>query len=243
MNISDVIPVFQPIHHLASDEIAWEMLARIPSTPGGLESAFPLIEMLESRGECYLLDQAQLGRAIDHLERYPKETIFINIFPSSLLHKSTWALFAEHLESLKNPNRLIIELTERDPGLLEAVPFARLLADDFGIRLALDDFGSGASGMSVLLSAPFDFVKIDAHFYHQLIKNNTNAGQFISVMNQLCKSGQHASHTILEGVEDMDWVHRIRDLGFDYAQGFALGRPQEIPIQYPTGPIDPLIEL
>lgn len=240
MRIEEVIPVFQPIRGLQHADSAWEMLARLPDG-AGLVSAFPLIEQLERRGDCYLLDQLQLQRAIEHLARYPDTRLFLNIFPSSLLHGATWDLFADRLSLLDDPSRLVIELTERDPGLLEAAPFARLLADNYGVRIALDDFGSGSSGMAALLGTPFDFVKIDAHFYRQLISDDGQAACFIAKMNELCKYRASEVRTILEGVESAEWLPRIHTLGIDYVQGFAVGRPGCVPVSPAPSEADRLI--
>lgn len=86
----------------------------------------------------------------------------------------------------------------------------------------LDDFGSGFSSLSYLRELPLSYLKIDGNFVHNLVTNPVDAAMVKAVhdvgqvMNLL---------TIAELVEDAETLHRLRQIGVDFAQGYYCGRP------------------
>ncbi len=91
-----------------------------------------------------------------------------------------------------------------------------------GCRFALDDFGTGVSSFSYLKKLPLDYVKIDGSFIRELLHE--------PVDEAMVKSINHIAHTlgiktIAEYVENDELLARLRELGTDYAQGYAIARP------------------
>ena len=91
-----------------------------------------------------------------------------------------------------------------------------------GCRFALDDFGSGLSSFGYLKNFPVDFLKIDGMFIRGLRHDATD--------RVIVKSVNDVAHsmgllTIAEFVEDDATLQIARDLGIDFAQGYAIGRP------------------
>jgi diguanylate cyclase (GGDEF)-like protein len=119
------------------------------------------------------------------------------------------------------PMSLCFELTEaqlaEDPSQsLEVLHRLRLL----GVRLSVDDFGSGYSSVSYLRELPIDEVKIDASFMRGL-----SAGDSTLVRSVIDLGHNLGLHVVAEGVEDHTSLEALRALGCDSAQGFHLAQP------------------
>ncbi|MGE7207058.1 putative bifunctional diguanylate cyclase/phosphodiesterase [Sphingomonas sp. NPDC019816] len=122
------------------------------------------------------------------------------------------------------PPRLELEITEsvflRDNRESER-QFAALKV--LGVRLALDDFGTGYSSLGYLRHAPFDKIKIDQSFVRGAIGIGTRNAAIIRAIVTLADT--LGMETTAEGVELLDEIDLIRDLGCSHIQGFVYGRP------------------
>lgn len=121
------------------------------------------------------------------------------------------------------PNSFCFELSERYQfrSSEEMIDIVRQVKDR-GLRIALDDFGAGFSGLQVLYQAEPDYMKID-RFFIDGIENDSKKRLFVSTVVSL-------SHTlgievIAEGIETEEAFHVCRDIGCDYVQGFLIQRP------------------
>jgi len=90
---------------------------------------------------------------------------------------------------------------------------------------ALDDFGSGLSSYAYLKNLPVDFLKIDGVF----IKNmDTNPYDF-AVVKSITEIGHFMGKEIIaEYVENDNILSMLREIGVDYAQGYAIAKPQRL---------------
>jgi diguanylate cyclase (GGDEF)-like protein len=92
---------------------------------------------------------------------------------------------------------------------------------ELGIRFSIDDFGTGYSSLSYLRELPIDEVKIDRTFVADLLDDDTIVRSVIDLGHNL------GLHVVAEGVEDVQTMHRLQDLGCDSAQGFHFGAPMD----------------
>ena len=120
-------------------------------------------------------------------------------------------------------NSLILELTES--ALIHDADMAvdrlnRLKA--LGVRLAIDDFGTGYSSLAYLGSLPVDVVKIDRSFIADL-PGDSRRSDLSAAMVRL--GGMLGLRTVAEGVEDIEQLADLRELGCDFAQGYYFARP------------------
>jgi diguanylate cyclase (GGDEF)-like protein/PAS domain S-box-containing protein len=126
-------------------------------------------------------------------------------------------------ESGLTPERLEIEITESvllqgNVENVERLHKLRLL----GISIVLDDFGTGYSSLSYLRMFPFDKIKIDRSFVHELAKSHDCAA-IVSAVAGLGRSLR--IDTVAEGVETEDQLMLVRAAGCTHAQGYLFGRP------------------
>jgi diguanylate cyclase (GGDEF)-like protein len=123
-------------------------------------------------------------------------------------------------------DRLIIEITETallsDPDRA-ATALASL--SDFGVRISLDDFGSGQTSLGYLSALPIHELKIDKSFVLDMLTNRSHA----AIVRSIVDLGHNLSLSVVgEGVENEDTLWMLRGAGCDIAQGFLLARPMPI---------------
>ncbi len=92
-----------------------------------------------------------------------------------------------------------------------------------GAQIALDDFGSGLSSFRYLKTLPVDFLKIDGSFVKDMLESQ-NDKAMVTAIHQLGHT--MGIYTIAEHVEQEEIIAQLRELGVDYAQGYALGYPK-----------------
>jgi len=92
---------------------------------------------------------------------------------------------------------------------------------DHGIRLSIDDYGTGQSTLSYLKTLPVHELKIDKMFVTRLCEHE---GDLIMVRSTIDLAHQLGLSVVAEGTEDWTTIGRLAELGCDYAQGFGIGR-------------------
>jgi len=87
----------------------------------------------------------------------------------------------------------------------------------------MDDFGTGYSSLRYLRSFPFDRIKIDQSFVHEMFSNEGCA----TIIEAVLGIGRRLGiTTTAEGVETIEQLNRLREDGCDMVQGFLIGRPE-----------------
>ncbi|MGR8941576.1 MAG: EAL domain-containing protein [Gammaproteobacteria bacterium] len=123
-----------------------------------------------------------------------------------------------------NPKKVCFEMTETvaDHDYQHAREFMRLLKNDVGCFLSLDDIGIGSSNLSNLSKFDVDFFKIDGSFMQNILQcpySELVVG-FITAAAKL-----FGKETIAEYVENAEQLEKLKILGVDYAQGYYVGKP------------------
>ena len=117
----------------------------------------------------------------------------------------------------------MIEITEQQ--LLSDVNEAKRILQpflDFGLRLAVDDFGSGYSSLHYLADLPITFLKIEG----SLVKRVTHDKKVRAIIKGIQNIADDLElTTIAEYVEDQDTLDALRELGVNWGQGYFFGRP------------------
>ncbi|CAA7618134.1 Signal transduction protein [Candidatus Terasakiella magnetica] len=153
----------------------------------------------------------------------PLATIAVNVSGTSLGNPAFYHALLKILEANKNVlSRLVLEVTDaaRIYNLDEA---RRLLAriKRLGVRLSLDDFGSGGSAFDILRILPVDFVKIDSTYI--LDAKDKRGRSVLRAMTNLAHD--LGMTTIGECIEDTHMLTILKDVGIEYAQGYLFAAP------------------
>jgi len=134
----------------------------------------------------------------------------------------------EHLSKLQERYRvdsryIMLELTETaaSGSLTNALDILNRLRLK-GFRLSVDDFGTGYSSLSKLHDAPFNELKIDRKFVSEI----TSDGKALAIAKTcMALAKMLGMQVVSEGVEDVETLRLLADLGCDLAQGYYIGRP------------------
>jgi diguanylate cyclase (GGDEF)-like protein/PAS domain S-box-containing protein len=224
---------FQPIMDIHSGVIAGaEALMRWNHPSRGLVNPEEFIPLAERSGLIERLGRlafeqaaAQMRDWLTNLPLPPDFFVSINLSPTQLtteaLLNDMRALVQEHRGIA---NHLKLEITESQV-MTNPEHSAYMLAAlrNLGIGIALDDFGTGHSSLSYLHRFPIDTIKIPAPFV-QINDERGMAHTQVPIMRAiLALAGDLDIMVVAEGVETLDEIERLRQLGCHYAQGFAFG--------------------
>jgi diguanylate cyclase (GGDEF)-like protein len=222
-------PYYQPIVNLASGRIVgFEMLARWERADGKLVGPGQFIPIIE---ECGLIGELMLKLleqvCVDAANWPSYLTIAINVSPVQF--RDPW-LSEKILAVLTRrgfPSRRIsLEITE-NALISDPVAAQRIIESlkNQGMMLALDDFGTGYSSLQHLSMLPFDKLKIDHSFVHN-VDTDENAYRMVMAMIRLANS-LHLS-VVAEGVESQSVFETLQRLGCQEVQGYLFGNPMSV---------------
>src|SRR5882757_7878927 len=211
-----------------SEVIGFEALARWMHPVRGFVSPGDFIPLAEESGLIVEMGQWILREACREAASWPVPLqIAVNLSPAQFMHGDVVSLVHSILlETGLAPDRLELEITEgvliEDVGRGLAL-LRRLKA--LGVRISMDDFGSGYSSLSYLQAFPFDKIKIDRAFVMNLGRNPQSA----AIVRAVIGLGHGLEMSIVaEGVETQEQLGFLSDQGCDAVQGYFIGRPAPI---------------
>lgn len=151
----------------------------------------------------------------------------INISGQSVADSTFMQRFAAQIAgSGIAPATITIEITEQTAvgNVARAIEMVRRLRQ-IGCRLALDDFGTGVNSLTYLKGFPVTRVKIDGSFIRDLLTDRKSE-ETVKAIVQLARGMQ--IDTVAEFVENDELLHKVRKMGIDYAQGYAIAKPEPL---------------
>ena len=216
-----------------SEVIGFEALARWMHPVRGSVSPGDFIPLAEESGLIVEMGEWILREACREAASWPVPLqIAVNLSPAQFMHGDLVSLVHSILlETGLAPDRLELEITEGvliedfDRGL---ALLRRLKA--LGVRISMDDFGSGYSSLSYLQAFPFDKIKVDRAFVMNLGRNPQSA----AIVRAVIDLGHGLEMSIVgEGVETQEQLGFLSEEGCDAVQGYFIGKPLPI-AQYAT---------
>ncbi|QYK01833.1 GGDEF domain-containing protein [Shewanella psychrotolerans] len=224
--------LFQPIFNITTQTIhGFEALSRGPEH-SALFSPVPLFQTAVHEGRLSELEEICRRHSIQEFDvRQLPGKLFINISPKALLEPShAKGLTLSLVQELGlSPNQVVIELSEQYPA--DDIDLLKSCLNHYrsqGFLTAIDDLGTGYSGLRLWSELAPDYVKIDRHFIHQIDKSPVKQ-EFVRSIIDLCQS--LTCKVIAEGIETENELALLRQLGIVYCQGYLLGYPKSQPNQ------------
>lgn len=226
-----IVMAVQPVIALDSNKIVgFEALCRWYRPQHGLVLPAQFINELEGCTQSLALAEDVIRQTTQLMARLSEQLndqqffVSMNLSPCQFLHRPLFTLIVDSLElNQLAPQRLVVEVTEE--ALIRDLDQAMAMMRRYqrvGIRIAIDDFGSGYSSLNYLKKLPFDILKIDKDLVAELDNSNVDRNIITSVIELTHSLGKVV---IAEGVENHDQRHFLQRCGCDYAQGYLYAEP------------------
>lgn len=213
-----LVPLFQPIVDLRTHRISGcEALSRFQLEP--LRPPDQWFAEAEAAGYGLKLEMHAIRSAVHSRHPVPSGTyLSVNVSPNTLLSQD----FASLVSTLDG-ERLVVEVTEH--SAVEDYDALKRAIDQLrrsGVRLAIDDLGTGfASFMHIVKLLP-EFIKLDLSLTRDIASDPVKQALTAALVGF---ATQINSHLIAEGVETAEELRTLVGLGVEYAQGYYLGAP------------------
>ena len=227
LNDNRVISLFQPIVNNKTKEIdKYESLVRIIDDNGKMISPAFFLDVIK-KGMFYTTLTSQVIKNSFLALKKTSKDISINLSAYDIEKKQTRDEILMYLEKFQaQAKRVVFELLESE----EVVDFSVVKdfikhVKSYGVKIAIDDFGSGYSNMRRLVEYNPDIIKIDG----SLVQNLEFDRKSLSIVKSFCSFAkeQHIQ-TVGEFVENENIYMILKGLGIDYSQGYHFGKPMKL---------------
>jgi diguanylate cyclase (GGDEF)-like protein len=218
---------YQPLVNLASGEISGcEALVRWNHPRHGIVSPLEFISLAEDTMLIVPIGEWILRQACSEAMKWPSHiTIAVNLSPVQFKAQNLSLMVINALAHSGLPaKRLELEITESVLLVDNDTTLATLhQLRGLGVRISMDDFGTGYSSLSYLRSFPFDKIKLDQSFVHNLHANEDSK----AIIRAIAGLGASLGMTTTgEGVETQDELDYLKSHGFTEAQGYLFSKPK-----------------
>jgi EAL domain-containing protein (putative c-di-GMP-specific phosphodiesterase class I)/GGDEF domain-containing protein len=239
INNADLTLMYQPKFELHTNELCGvEALVRWPHHEHGVLAPADFLPLVNELQLADALTDVVLHRAISDAAAWsavgPPIPIAVNLSAPSLVDRSLPGRITSLLRSYRiAPDTLTIEITE--DLLINDLERARIVLSrlrESGIRIAIDDFGSGYGSMTYLRVLPVDDVKIDRQFVTPITRD-PRAAAIVKATIDLAEALDLTA--IAEGIEDLSTARKLRQYGCRYGQGNYFSPPVPADMIRPTG--------
>lgn len=225
---------YQQISDLSSTStLGFEVLLRWQHPTKGLLTPSEFLFMAEETGmileiETWVIEEVCLQLKLwQQSNEYQHAYIGVNLSGRHLTQANQLTKLIELIRlNTIEPERLILEFNEsafiRHTEL--ALKGLRKLKE-FGVKLALDDYGAGLSSFNLLHNYPFEFIKLDRSFVRTLNHDEKN----LSLVKALHDLGTKFGYRLVaEGIESEEMLKKLQTVGCEFGQGYHISRPSKI---------------
>lgn len=228
---------YQKISNLASTTtLGFEVLLRWQHPTRGLLTPSEFLYMAEETGmileiETWVIEEVCLQLILwKQSSEYHNVYIAINLSGRHLTQANQLQKLMSLISSNTiEPERIILEFNESAFAHHTELALKGLRKlKQFGVKLALDDYGSGLSSFNFLHNYPFEFIKLDRSFVRTLNHNEKN----FSLVKALHELGMNFGyHLVAEGIESEEILQKLQTTGCKFGQGYHISRPGKLIIE------------
>jgi PAS domain S-box-containing protein/diguanylate cyclase (GGDEF)-like protein len=219
-----VVTYYQPIIENSTGNIVkYETLVRMLDKEGNTVPTWTFLEIAQKSKLYPQVTKIVIEKAFKAFEDFPQYDFSVNLTIDDILSREITDFIYDKLKHYNNSHRVIFEITESEEvrdykiinNFIENVK-------KYGVKIAIDDFGSGYANFEHIISIDADFIKIDG----SLIKNiDTDKNARIITEAIIDFSKKLGKKTIAEFIHCEEIYDIVKKLGADYSQGFHLGMP------------------
>ncbi|MBO6757092.1 MAG: EAL domain-containing protein [Roseibium sp.] len=225
----EFIPYYQPVMDIESGKLrGCEVLMRWRRPNGMIVSPGQFMAYAETHGHIFDMTRHIMAQSCLEMEGLyrdrPELKMSINLFAGHFLDREVISdIKAAFEKSEISFQQIVVEVTERHP--LADMDLARKIIAElqaFGVRVALDDVGTGHGGMAYLQKLGIDIIKIDKMFIDQIGMDDSST----TIVDSMVELADNLGMGIIaEGVETEDQIDRLLELGVTAAQGYYFAAP------------------
>lgn len=226
----EFIVYFQPIIDTETQNcVSCEALIRWNSHALGFVYPSEFIPMAEYLGLIneigdYVLEQACIQCKVWNESGYPDFHVNVNLSVIQLLQNNVVTNIQRIIKQTGiNPKNLTLEVTE-NLAIKDMVRMKDIIAGikALGVKMALDDFGTGYSSLNYIKQLDFDIIKVDKSFVDDITKDDYQQA-FLELIVDL--SQKIGAKVCVEGVEELEQLNLVTNIGVDLIQGYYFGKP------------------
>jgi len=221
-------PIY-PLNEIGKDENYYEVLLRYRDKAGKISPPAGLLSAAERFGSIGEVDRWVIKNTLEwaaHNHHIDNLKLSINLSGKSLNDESIFDFIKEQIKLNRvDPHQIAFEITETAAiGSLEAAKKLMQQLKKIGCKFSLDDFGSGLSSFAYLKNLPVNLLKIDGCF----VRNIADDPIDFAMVKSIHEIGKiMGMSTIAEFVETEEIIDKLKEIGVDYAQGYAIARPSD----------------
>jgi PAS domain S-box-containing protein/diguanylate cyclase (GGDEF)-like protein len=219
-----VVTYYQPIVDNQTEKIVkYETLVRMLDREGNPLPTWTFLEIAQKAKLYPQVTKIVIDKAFKAFEAFPHYEFSINLTIDDIISKEITSYICDKLKNYPATERVIFEITESEEvndykiinNFIEGVK-------KYGVKIAIDDFGSGYANFEHIMNIDADFIKIDG----SLIKNiDTDNNAYIITEAIISFSRKLGRKTITEYIHNEEVFKVVKKLGADYSQGFYFGIP------------------
>ncbi|MCA1296856.1 EAL domain-containing protein [Stappia indica] len=230
----EFVPYYQPVMDIETGRLrGCEVLMRWARPDGSVISPGAFMTFAETHGHIFEMTRQIMRKTRDEVadlyHENPEFKLSVNLFAGHFEDRQV----IEDIKQIYGGSKIayqqiVLEVTERQP-LSDMETARKIIAElqAFGVRVALDDVGTGHGGFAYLQKLGIDIIKIDKMFIDSL-GTDDNSTTIVDTMVELADN--LGMGIIAEGVETMEQIERLRELGVSAAQGYIFSPPLPAPL-------------
>lgn len=227
-NNKDIILYIQPAYNYYTKEIEYaEVLVRRYM---GIKDAFNILKFVKDNGIEEQFDLDIIKESLEYIEEMRDITypIGINLCPKTVEIKDIAYKIINIIKMFDvNPSHIVLEINEGTNFSEENVNNTLRILREYGISIALDDFGIEKSNLASIAQMNIDIVKVDKYFVSEnKLEYERSRSEILKTILSLCNS-LNLKH-IIEGIETKNQLKKVQDLGYQVVQGFLYEKPLPI---------------
>nr|WP_208996933.1 EAL domain-containing protein [Roseibium denhamense] len=225
----EFIPYYQPVMDIESKRVrGCEVLMRWRRPNGMIVSPGQFMAYAENNGHIFDMTRHMMRVASEEIGplygENPDFKLSINLFAGHFLDREIVSDIKAIFERSEiSYQQIVVEVTERHP--LEDMDLARKIMAELqamGVRVALDDVGTGHGGMAYLQKLGVDIIKIDKMFIDSISSDDSST----TIVDSMVELADNLGMGIIaEGVEEEEQIERLLELGVTAAQGYYFAAP------------------
>ena len=221
---SQIVPYFQSIVDNKSGEVVkYECLARLIDAKGSVLSPILFIPIAKKIKVYNQITMQMINKSFEAFEGNDLE-FNINLSIEDIMNSEIFHFILEKLKNSSAASRVTLEILESES--IEDFNKIETFINEvkrYGVKIAIDDFGSGYSNFSYLIQIKADYIKIDG----SLIENiDVDRSAHLVVETIVSFAKKLGMKTVAEYVHSSVVMNKVKELGIDYSQGFYIDEPK-----------------